>query len=584
MKILKTYSERLSMLIIVLMGISSFTNIDAKIFTIGDSTVQTYTSGYYPRTGWGQVLQYFFDENYVVVDNRAVGGTSSKSFYDGYWKSDGSWSQIVNELSAGDFVFIQFGINDSANDDRYTDPFTTFQDYLTLYVNESKAKGAIPVLVATLRKNSWTDETTLYPAYHNYPVAARELAATLDVPLIDLDEASTPLMLQFGKDYCTSYLYNNYDAGEYPKYPSGNSDNTHFQELGAIEMAKLVIDELLIEDDTYTDLTTITQYVKSYHQVTVSQNDADAGMVTKTASYPADLTVTLKAKINDGYEFVEWQDASGTTISTDPVYTFTMGSSDLSYYGIFNYIGFGSTELWIEAESGEAGSLWNIVDDATASNGQYVTIQSGNNSGTSAPGTTGQITYTFNVEAGNYLMYWRVLLPSLTDDSFWMQIDGGTWTKITWETAYTDWTWKEVTSGSGDWTAGEHVITIAYREDGSLLDKIHLGSTLPTGMGEADNYSNTSTGISEFNNKEGFSQKIWKDKEQIIHISYDVKKGADFNYSIYNSNGQLVYQDSLGYLNEGSHTNSLGLKLKTGIYILKTNADENSKTSKVFIN
>ncbi len=105
MKILKTYSERLSMLIIVLMGISSFTNIDAKIFTIGDSTVQTYTSGYYPRTGWGQVLQYFFDENYVVVDNRAVGGTSSKSFYDGYWKSDGSWSQIVNELSAGDFVF-----------------------------------------------------------------------------------------------------------------------------------------------------------------------------------------------------------------------------------------------------------------------------------------------------------------------------------------------------------------------------------------------------------------------------------------------------------------------------------------------
>ena len=378
-------------------------NVGAKkIFTIGDSTVQTYAAGYYPRTGWGQVLQYFFDENYVVVDNRAVGGTSAKSFYDGYWKTDGSWGQIVNELSEGDYVFIQFGINDASSGDRHTDPFTTFQDYLTLYVNESKAKGAIPVIDATLRKNSWNDDGSLYPAYHDYPIAARQLAATLDVPLIDLDQTSGPLMLQLGKDYCTSYLYNNYDAGEYANYPSGNTDNTHFQELGAIEMARLVIQELQSEDDTYADLTAITQYVNDYHQVSVSQNDGDAGMVTRTASYPAGLTVTLKAKINDGYEFVEWQDENGATVSTDPIYTFAMGSSDLSYTGIFEYVGFGSTELWIEAECGEAGSLWNIVEDELASNGQYITIEPGNTSGSSAPGTTGQIKYTINVLEGNY--------------------------------------------------------------------------------------------------------------------------------------------------------------------------------------
>ncbi len=556
-----------------------------KIFTIGDSTVQTYASGYYPRTGWGQVLQYFFNSSTVVVDNRAVGGTSSKSFYNSYWKETASESQIVDELQSGDYVFIQFGINDSNSSDetRYTIPFDTFDDYLTLFVEEAQAKGAIPVLVATLRRNSWTDETTLYPAYHDYPVAARELAATLNVPLIDLDATSGPLMLELGQEYCTGYMYNTYDPGEYDNYPSGNTDPVHFQELGAIDMARLVIEELQSEDDTYTDLAGITQYVNDYHTVTVTQNDADAGLVTRTASYPAGLTVTLKAKINDGYEFVEWQDGSGTTISTDPIYTFTMGSSDLSYTGIFNYVGYGSTELWIEAESGDAGELWNIVDDVTASNEQYVTIESGYTSGSSAPGATGQISYTVNVEAGNYRMFWRVLLPSVSEDSFWMQIDGGTWAKITWDEAYTDWTWKEITAAAGDWTEGEHVITIGYREYGALLDKIHIGSTLPTDMGEEENYTGGTTGINDYNTEEGFLQNIWTDNAQTINISYDMKKGADVNYAIFNSFGQLVYQESLGYLAEGVYTKSISEELSPGIYILKTNADGELKTSKVLI-
>ncbi len=559
-----------------------------KIFTIGDSTVQTYTAGYYPRTGWGQVLQYFFNSSTVVVDNRAVGGTSSKSFYNSYWKETASESQIVDELQAGDYVFIQFGINDSNSSDetRYTIPFDTFDDYLTLFVEEAQAKGAIPVIVATLRRNSWTDETTLYPAYHDYPVAARQLAATLDVPLIDLDATSGPLMLELGQDYCTGFMYNTYEPGEYDNYPSGNTDPVHFQELGAIDMARLVIEELQGEDDTYTDLAGITQYINDYHTVTVSQNDADAGLVTRTASYPANLTVTLKAKINDGYEFVEWQDGSGATISTDPIYTFTMGSSDLSYIGVFNYVGYGETELWIEAENGEVEdkltTLWNIVDDETASNGQYITIESGNTSGTSAPGATGQITYTFNLEAGNYKMFWRVLLPSVSEDSFWMQIDGGTWTKITWDEAYTDWTWKEVTAGTGEWSQGEHVVTIAYREYGALLDKLHIGSAIPTGIGEEDNY-NTSTSISKINTKVSFLQTVSSDETQNIHISYEMKKVAKVEYAIYNSFGELVYQESLGTLQVGSNTCSHHQNLSSGIYILKSWVGESIKTSKFLI-
>ena len=56
-----------------------------KIYTIGDSTVQDYSDGYYPRKGWGQMLQHFFDTAQVTVINKALGGTSSKSFYDNHW-------------------------------------------------------------------------------------------------------------------------------------------------------------------------------------------------------------------------------------------------------------------------------------------------------------------------------------------------------------------------------------------------------------------------------------------------------------------------------------------------------------------
>src|SRR5688572_3243372 len=48
-------------------------NAIKKVYLIGDSTVANYNSGYYPQTGWGQVLQYFFKSAEVSIVNRAVG-------------------------------------------------------------------------------------------------------------------------------------------------------------------------------------------------------------------------------------------------------------------------------------------------------------------------------------------------------------------------------------------------------------------------------------------------------------------------------------------------------------------------------
>ena len=61
------------------------------IFIIGDSTAaKKDLSKGTPERGWGMMLQQYFDQDYVVVDNHAVNGRSSKSFID-----EGRWNKVL---------------------------------------------------------------------------------------------------------------------------------------------------------------------------------------------------------------------------------------------------------------------------------------------------------------------------------------------------------------------------------------------------------------------------------------------------------------------------------------------------------
>lgn len=130
--------------------------------------------------------------------------------------------------------------------------------------------------------------------------------------------------------------------------------------------------------------------------------------------------------------------------------------------------------IWLEAECGSAGSLWNMGEDQATSNGYYMTVKPGNTSGSSAAGDEGRLTYTFDVsEAGTYTLYARVICPNADDDSFWLKMDNGSfamWNNIG---PSTSWFWEAFTSGYS-LTAGSHTLTISYREDGAKLDKIWL--------------------------------------------------------------------------------------------------------------
>src|SRR5262245_26096938 len=101
-----------------------------------------------------------------------------------------------------------------------------------------------------------------------------------------------------------------------------------------------------------------------------------------------------------------------------------------------------STSIWLEAECGQAGSLWNKPADGTASNSQYVTVQPGNNSTATAPtNTAGFITYPLSIsQSGTYFLLARMQGQTANDDSFWVRMDGGSW--VMWNNWWNPaWVW-----------------------------------------------------------------------------------------------------------------------------------------------
>lgn len=98
-----------------------------RIFLLGDSTCADKSEDKHPETGWGMVLQQLVKKQWQVV-NLAENGRSTKSFLE-----EGLFDRCLGQLSEGDWVFIQFGHNDSKDDEqRHTDPWTTYQGNLIL--------------------------------------------------------------------------------------------------------------------------------------------------------------------------------------------------------------------------------------------------------------------------------------------------------------------------------------------------------------------------------------------------------------------------------------------------------------------
>jgi DNA sulfur modification protein DndE len=207
----------------------------ARIHLMGDSTVASYKEAQFPLMGWGQVFGRLFGSDVEVV-NYAVGGRSTKSFID-----EKRWDAVLAALAPGDWLFIQFGHNDEKKDkpEVYAAPDGAYPEFLTLFVTKAREKGANPVLVTPVARRIFKTDGTFYQSHGVYPDAMKAVAAQTKTPVIDLTEKSGALLVSLGAE-ASKKLYNYCEPGQYPGWPNGNKDDSHFCEDGAVKMAKLV--------------------------------------------------------------------------------------------------------------------------------------------------------------------------------------------------------------------------------------------------------------------------------------------------------------------------------------------------------
>jgi lysophospholipase L1-like esterase len=187
------------------------------VFLAGDSTVTDRDGG--GDVSWGQLLPVFFKPG-VAVSNQAQSGETLKSFANAL-----RLDKILSQMKAGDYLFIQFGHNDSKQNwpQTYVEPETTYKAYLKVYIAEAKRRGAIPVLVTPMDR---ADRTTGAPTHGHggYPDAMLEVAKEEQVPLIDL--------------YKMSILFYDSAGADAPKILA---DGTHSTAYGGYEFAKCIV-------------------------------------------------------------------------------------------------------------------------------------------------------------------------------------------------------------------------------------------------------------------------------------------------------------------------------------------------------
>ena len=193
------------------------------LFLIGNSTMRTGTmgNGNNGQWGWGYYAHDYFDPEKITVENQALGGMSSRTFYRKLWQP------IKQAIRPGDWVIISIGHNDNGPYDegraRASIPGTgddslqvviketgehetvyTYGGYMRQYINDVRAQGGNPILMSLTPRNAYDDNGKIVRKSHTQWLM--QVAAEEGVPFIDLNEISGRKLDSYGP-WKTSYHF-----------------------------------------------------------------------------------------------------------------------------------------------------------------------------------------------------------------------------------------------------------------------------------------------------------------------------------------------------------------------------------------
>ena len=179
------------------------------LFLIGNSTMRNGTmgNGSNGQWGWGYYASKYFDGRKISVENQALGGMSTRTFYTDLWPA------VRQALKPGDWVVVSIGHNDTAdffdqkrargvipgvdpdtmvvgfNERRQVnDTVYSYGHYLRDYIRDIREAGAHPILMSLTPRDAYDDQGKIVRKPQTGWAAY--VAATEGVPFVDLNEIS----------------------------------------------------------------------------------------------------------------------------------------------------------------------------------------------------------------------------------------------------------------------------------------------------------------------------------------------------------------------------------------------------------
>lgn len=223
------------------------------LFLIGNSTMRNGTlgNGNNGQWGWGYFAQEFFDENKITVENQALGGMSSRTFYTRLWPD------VRKGLRKGDWVIISIGHNDNGPYDSgrarasipgigndtlnvtiketgVKETVYTYGEYLRKYIRDCRAAGANPILMSLTPRDAYDEQGKIVRVAKTFGLWASQVAEQEGVPYIDLNERSAAKLDSYGPWKEKYHFY---------------GDHIHTSRFGAMMNARSAAEGIAESDD-----------------------------------------------------------------------------------------------------------------------------------------------------------------------------------------------------------------------------------------------------------------------------------------------------------------------------------------------
>lgn len=192
------------------------------VFLLGDSTVADQLRE--PYSSWGQMLTALFKPT-VAVANHAQSG---ETFRDSLARR--RLDKILSALQPGDTVLLQFGHNDQKQQKDGSGNADSYKAELRTHAERILARGGVPVVVSSMERRNFDAEGRIKASLTEYADAARAVAQDMKLAFIDLNAMSQQLYAALGPERSqAAHPMNN-----------GKLDNTHHNNYGAMQLARLV--------------------------------------------------------------------------------------------------------------------------------------------------------------------------------------------------------------------------------------------------------------------------------------------------------------------------------------------------------